>query len=294
MALRRSLRPRQRPRRTALGFILLIELALDDVSTWPARLVATFEANEALLRAYDKEHQRTSDDDAWRPPNVPNYVPTAHRPANPFSAEREQFLSSLRADYSAELALRGYHCTRLTDDEVERIRAEGMTPPTPEILRRRIGALESGGLISPHAAQRLARENDAGDPTRAGRLWFIFTAAPLSCETSIDSLFRYWGGEALYRRHDRDPETGPIVASIGTARIIEAIVPLADIGPTAFPDRQLAQQFLASRGVATLDRDFVDRVVVPVHANRIRRIISRSDDAFVSLTGCASWEPALE
>ncbi len=272
----------------------MIELALDDVSTWPARLLEAFEAHEVLLRAYHTEQQKTSDDEAWRPPNVPTYVPMAHRPANPYFAEREQFLSSLREDFSADLALRGFHCTRLTDDEVERIRADGMTPPNREFLQRRISALESGGLISPHAAQWLARENDAGDPTRAGRIWFIFTAAPLRCQTGVGSLFRYWGGEALYRRHDRDPETGPIVASIGIARIVEAIVPLADIGPTAFPDRQFAQQFLAARGVAVLDRDFVDRVGVPVPADGIRRIISRSDDAFVSLTGCASWEPALE
>jgi hypothetical protein len=277
-----------------LGLVPLIDLALDDVGTWPARLMATFDAHEALLRAYHTEEQRTLDDDAWRPPNLPDYVPMALRPSNPFFAERQQFLGSLRSEYFAELALRGFHCTRLTDDEVERIRAEGMTPPSLESLQRRISALASGGLISTRAAQRMARENDASDPTRAGRIWFVFTAAPLRCQTGVESLFRYWGGESLYRRHDRDPETGPIVTSVGVARIVEAIVPLADIGPTAFPDKQFVQQFLAARGVAVLDRDYVDRVVVPIPAERIRRVVSRSDDAFASLTGCANWRPALE
>ena len=89
----------------------MIDFALDDVGTWPSALVAAFEAREALLRAYYLEDLKTLDDDDWRPPRRPAYVPMALRPANPHSGARQAFLDDVRAEYFGGIALRGFHCT---------------------------------------------------------------------------------------------------------------------------------------------------------------------------------------
>jgi hypothetical protein len=267
----------------------LIEISLDDTSTWPGQLLAHFEAREDMLRAYRQHEEKLMDDSAWGPV----YVPMALRPPNPLAQEKQRFLSVLRAEYSDKLAPRGFHCTRLTDDEVERIRKEGMTPSSVPMLQDRIRALEKTGLITAQVACRLIQRNSAADLNRVGRIWFVFTKALLRQETGMDSLFRYWGGEALYGQHDRDPEIGPMLASIGIARIIEATVLLSDMGPTAFPDTQMVQQFLMASGVPAGDRDYSGRTRAPVSTYHIRRIISREDEAFESLTGCAGWEPPL-
>lgn len=228
-------------------------------------------------------------DDGWGP----GYVPMAHRPPNPFSPHRRKFLDALHAEFFEQLALVGYHCTRLTDGEIAIIRDLGMTPPDLALLRRRIEALASDGLISREIANRLSDENMGAEQTRAGRIWWIFTAEPLKSKTGVGDLFRHWGGEALYGLHDRDPQTGPVLRSIGTACIVEAAVPLVDLGSSAWPWDALTQRFLAGRGLSVSDGDYVDRTELPVPADGIRRIIMRHDREFEALTGCAEWRPPL-
>jgi hypothetical protein len=266
----------------------MIEIALDDISTWPAKFLAHFKKYEPLLLAYERCDRDLTNDGIWGP----DYVATALRPENPFWRLREEFLTPLSAEYSDKLALRGFHCTRLTDDEVATIRAGGLTPPNASRLEQRIRAIERAGLITDRIARRLIRENYAAESTRADRIWFVFTRPPLKRQGGVESLFRYWGGEALYARHDRDPETGPVLASIGSPRIIEACVPIPDMGPY-FPGRQFVQQFLASLGVSVFDADYEHRTRSQVPSTRIRRVISRSDAAFDVLTGCAGWTSPL-
>lgn len=89
----------------------------------------------------------------------------------------------------------------------------------------------------------------------------------------------------MYGRHDSNQEIGPILAGIGTARIIEAAVPLSRMRLISFPGNQMTQQFWATRGVDVSDRDYVDMTELPVPADRIRAGISRSEAAFEALTG---------
>ena len=220
-------------------------------------------------------------------------VPTALRPPNPFYPERERFLEALRLNYSDKLALRGFHCTRLTDFEVAVIRATGMVPPNAAILRRRISEIERAGLISAKITERLISENYAAEPTRADKIWFVFTASSLNDRLGVERLFRSWGGEALYAGHEHDLETGPALKRIGTPRIIEAYVPVCYMPWHAFPGRQFVQHFLAAHGVSVLDTGFENRTTRPLGATQIRRIISRFDPGFELLTGCTEWTSPL-
>jgi hypothetical protein len=265
----------------------LIEMSLDDVQSWPPQLLDLLASNEQLLRDYAQAEEILFDDSAWGP----DYVPMALR-HNPFSDQRQAFVSALRAEYRGQIALRGFHCTRLTDDEVAKIRSEGMMPPDASMLRERIIAVQNANGMMSQIADRLIETNDASDLNRTGRIWFIFTAELLKRQSGVEWLFRYWGGEALYGRHISDPETGPVLASIGQPTIVEATVPLAaDL--IGFPDKQIINQFLASRGLPTSERDYSDRTTLPVPPSRVRRIISRADDEFELLTRCAAWKPPL-
>jgi hypothetical protein len=266
----------------------MIEISLDDVATWPRELVAAFEAHEGLLRAHFAEQKKNYDDDLWKPPYQPAYVPMARRPTNSHAAARRIFLDDVRARFFAVLALRGFHSTRLTDEEVEAILSEGMTPPNGAMLQRRIAAARNSGLITANIAARLGEQNEADYPSRAGLIYFVFTAALLKSESGVGSPFRYWGGEALYSRHDADPETGPILASIGSPRIIEASLPVRAI-LDGFLDCKMAGQYLAAIGVDRGTNDFESRTELPIPASWIRRVISRSDPEFEFLTESSTW-----
>jgi hypothetical protein len=268
----------------------MFEMSLDNLRTWPPQLLELLERNEQLLRDYEEADKRTLDDSAWG--RGRDYIPMAHRPRNPFFDQRQAFFSTLRAEYGGQIALRGFHCARLTDDEVAKIRWDGMMPPDRSMLQERIIAVQNATGMTPRISRRLIEKNDASDPNRAGRIWFIFTAGLLKRQSGVEFLFRYWGGEALYGRHIDDPETGLILGSIGQPRIVEATVPLAaDL--IGFPDKQIVNQFLASRGLPTSDREYADRTTLAVPPSRVQRIISRTDDEFELLTGCAAWKPPL-
>jgi hypothetical protein len=120
------------------------------------------------------------------------------------------------------------------------------------------------GLIPDRIANRLIKENQSHDINRTGRIWFIFTTSLLKDEFGVRDLFRFWGGEALYNLHDRDPEIGPILASIGEPTIVEACVPIVDMGPSAFPGEPLVQNYLLAHGIATRDFNFTLRAERPV------------------------------
>jgi hypothetical protein len=71
-------------------------------------------------------------------------------------------------------ALVGWHCTRLTEDEIARIRSSGMQLPDAAMLRRRVDTVVATGLLPGNLANRLKTEHQADDPSRAGRVWFCF------------------------------------------------------------------------------------------------------------------------
>lgn len=54
--------------------------------------------------------------------------------------------------------LHGYHCTRLTEQEIGHIVANGMQLPNASVLSERIQNAQEAGLIDRHAADRLRAE----------------------------------------------------------------------------------------------------------------------------------------
>jgi hypothetical protein len=113
-------------------------------------------------------------------------------------------------------------------------------------------------------------------------------------ESGIESLLRNWGGEALYNSHDNDPETGPLLRSIGVPCIVEAVVPVASLSLTRLA-LKIADRFLVSRGFALKEHlEYEDRAVDALPQERIRRIIRFPDLDFIALTKCDVWNVPLE
>jgi hypothetical protein len=194
--------------------LMLDSMEFNDESTWPADVLEYLEKHHSLLLAWAKRGEGP----------MPCPVMPEHY---------DRALNGLRRVLNNH-ALHGYHCTRLTEAEIEHIKPNGMQLPNGAMLKRRIEALEAAGLISTEIARALVAENSADDENRAGKLWFCFFPPYLGGENGIESLLRYWGGEALYRWHDRHPERGPILASIGIPCLVEADIPIASLNEISF------------------------------------------------------------
>ncbi|SDR60991.1 hypothetical protein SAMN05519103_07243 [Rhizobiales bacterium GAS113] len=191
-------------------------------------------------------------------------------------------------------AIRGWHCTRLTNAEIQAIQTEGMGLPDAIMLARRIDALAHAGQITPSAAALLKSNNQAHEDNRVGRVWFCFFPPSRADESGIGDFFRYWGGEALYNSHDRDPAMAAMLGRLGTPCIVEADVPVALLGSTIGPALKVVRRFLVSRGYETVEpADHEDRITHPLPAASVRRVIRHPTPEFERLTKCETWRQPL-
>jgi hypothetical protein len=194
-------------------------------------------------------------------------------------------------DALSPFAITGWHCTRLTDEEISAILADGMKLPGVDTLHRRIEALVSAGKVSPQIETALKASNQAADSNRAGMLWFCFFPPGIAGEGGIGRLFRHWGGEALYNSHEDDEVTSPVLRGIGAPAIIEADVPIAFLRrPYYGLAMKIVRIFLIDGGYHTQEpTTHSDRITQPLPANFIRRIIRYPEADFFTLAGCSTW-----
>jgi hypothetical protein len=255
---------------------------LNDVATWPAPVLDYLERHCDLFEAWEKREGDSSVLTAYK-------IPLAREIALAY----DHALLELRTLLNPHTA-HGYHCTRLTESEIDHIASDGMQLPNGNTLKARIQAVQDAGLIELHVAERLRGENQAGERNRAEKIWFCFFAPHIAGQSGIERFFRSWGGEALYNSHERDSDTGPSLTTIGIPCLIEADVPLAT-SRLGFFETKLARQFLITRhGFDTIEpvhhEGYAER---PIPAANIRRIIRRHNPDFVALTKCDSWIPPL-
>jgi hypothetical protein len=187
-------------------------------------------------------------------------------------------------------AIRGWHCTRLTDAEIDEIQRNGMQLPNAAMLTRRIESLVRAGQLACDIAQRLIAKNQADDGNRANMLSFYFYRPSRAGEGGVGRFFRHWGGEALYNSHEDDPVTSRAISCIGTPSIVEADVPIALLKSPDGLALKVARRFVISRGYQTEEPvDHAGRINQPLPADRIRRVIRFPESDFISLTGCVDW-----
>ena len=187
----------------------------------------------------------------------------------------------------------GWHCTRLTDEEMAVINSSGLQIPDAAMLNRRIEAILKAGYITEIVATRLKSKNQANEESRAGQIWFYLFPPRVDGELGTDCL-RLWGGEALYNSHDRDPLTGAVLRAIGAPCLIEADVPIASFGPLSGAPFNLVRSFLISGGRQTKrPAHLAERITDPLAEKNIRRIIRYPDPDFLKLTGCDKWYEPL-
>ena len=184
----------------------------------------------------------------------------------------------------------GWHCTRLTDQEIEEVYRNGMQLPDGKMLARRIDAVVEAGCLAPDVARLLKSRNQADEEYRAGTVWFCFYPPGRAGEDGIGRFFRHWGGEALYYSHEGDPVSSQAISCIGTPCLVEASVPIASLAPYRGPELNIVRRYLVSRGLPSrVMEDYEAYIVHPLPAANIRRVVRFPGPGFLELTGCSDW-----
>lgn len=145
-------------------------------------------------------------------------------------------------------------------------------------------------MVTPEVGQQLKRTNQADDYNRANMLWFCFFEPALAGQHGIERFFKSWGGEALYNSHENDPVSGKALRSIGIPCVVKAIIPIASMNDSYFPDAVMARKCLLDQG-HELDNDLLHEgfSMANIPASNIIEIIEHPSAEFCALTGCKGW-----
>lgn len=244
-------------------------LNLDNPAEWPDALKSTLEDVRPLMRAWELD------------------LPSKSAGAFDFAMAA---LGSALLPYS----IRGWHCTRLTDDEVEEVEAGGLEPLSAELIERRILVQVRRGTVPAIVGERLSAGHQGSKPNRAGMIWFCFFPPYEEGEGGIHRLLRHWGGEAVYWAHESDVDIAPALRQLGSPCIVEADVPVAWLSDTISVAMSVARRDLIHHGeTITEPVRFEDYSVRAISGECIRVVHRFPDASFVILSGCDGWYTPL-
>lgn len=192
-------------------------------------------------------------------------------------------------------ALRGWHCTRLLDAEVQDILKDGLQVLSEDLLIKRIDAAQAAGDLANEVAARLRVGHQAGHWSRKGQLWFGFSSE-LPDEQAVSPLLRSWGGEAMYWAHTNDGQIAPVLQNLGRPTVIDAWVPISSLRAVQVLVDWVCQVDLNTAGL--LERPEVVNYEAystePVPAENIIAIDQYPGAAFERRTRCLAWREALK
>ena len=191
-------------------------------------------------------------------------------------------------------SLIGYHCTKLTRNEVDEILKNGLTLQNLESLKKRISKLKENKIISEDIANKLTSTNQANQKNRTNMLWFCFFLPYLGGQFGIERFFRSWGGEALYNSHEGLPNTGEKLLEIGIPCVIKAIVPMSALHDSFLPNGAIIRTYLKDKGHGisnSLEHEGYSRQPIP--SENILEIAEYPSRSFSALTKCDEWESLL-
>lgn len=267
------------------------DIELERAETWPDAVRRLVEDNRNLLIAYQQERERI-DRLGWGDIQV-----RIHPPANPYRAAYDELVASTEALLQGH-RLVGYHCTRLTPAEVDRVRQNGLRALSPNLVSERLAALVHAGemdseqcrllLDSAMLHERLANRHG----NRTGMVWLCPNRSSLRDAASVYRLFRSWGGEALYGSFEDDASVASVLKQLGRPAIVQCAVPLP------------ADELYGCRAAYLLSNAAYPQIAYPeppphfdwsvrrdLDPSEVIDVILFNDPRFEDLTGHRRWAP---
>jgi hypothetical protein len=120
--------------------------------------------------------------------------------------------------------LRTYHCTRLTPNEIAWVRAEGLHPLSPELVRRKVFQAVEDGHLTRDEGDLYTRAHLGSRPNRAAVICLVGDRADLSDIPGLGWLLSLWGGEGINMAvSTRDPESKRL-KNVGIPSVVVALI----------------------------------------------------------------------
>lgn len=195
--------------------------------TFDDELLIALRDNHTLIRDYlirDREIFETYDD--YYGPDRPISRPDNPH-CDPFQAFRERLIPLMETRI-----IRGFHYTRMTDVELEIMRADGIRLSTPSYLETRLDALVSADLLTIDEVGTILDQSPFKTQLDIRQNMFWMVSSRLSMDDGgVKPLLAAWGGEVA-SMHLTDHDLLAKLQSIGRPRMIEVAAPLSATNKT--------------------------------------------------------------
>lgn len=193
-------------------------------------------------------------------------------------------------------SIRGWHCTRLTEDEADAVEACGLACLSAEMVERRVAAQVRRGSMPAVIGDALLAAHQGAAHNRAGMIWFCFFPPRDAGEDGIRRLLRYWGGEAIYWAHESNAAVAASLQRLGKPCIVEADVPvnLLSTQCTFALARLVSRRDLRHQGETDEEPHPLEGSAEhAISGDCIRAVHRFPDESFVALSGCDTWHVPL-
>lgn len=250
-----------------------------DVRTFDPDLLEALEENAELIRAYfDTENAIFLSYDHARGSNR-----AMLRPENPHAGPYYALLEAV-GKLMASRTIRAFHYTRLTDDEVARLRQSGIHLSTPETLRLRLDALVASGELRTDLADQLYDASPFHSDQRKARAdKFWMTSHPVQVDNrGVAPLMERWGGEVA-SFWVSDAALSLPLQTLGKARIIEIATPINVTRHAHAASKAVIATFGRSRGAIPEKSAFDLYVNAPLAATALLVIHTTPEPAFAMM-----------
>jgi len=191
-----------------------------NVETFDDELLAELSTHATLVRGYITTVRKNFLEEEASDRRLPY-------PVNPYAGDFRGFVENEIMELMRARTVRAWHYSRLTDDEVERVRSSGVYPSTLQRIRDRLDAQVAAGVLSSEIAEALF----AGSPfhgdryaSRSDKFWLTSNPIPID-DSGVAPLLENWGGESVYFSI-KDASLQALVASIGRPRVLEVAIPM--------------------------------------------------------------------
>jgi hypothetical protein len=247
-----------------------------DIRTFDAGLIAFLEPHVELVCSYmGVEHEIFLSHDLGRGQER-HIVP----PENPYHRDFLALEEAAR-EQMEQRTIRAFHYTRLTDDEVAKLKLRGIHLSTPETLKNRLDQLVIDGIITSDIASALYKESPFHgnqQESRTDKFWMV--SHPVCTDDSgVTRFMRYWGGEVASFWNSDDALLSAL-SSIGHSRIIETAVPMIATRQSFTSGKAVIATFARSHGAIPCKHDFDLYVTRPLPSSAILLVHTEGDATF--------------
>jgi hypothetical protein len=248
-----------------------------DVSTFDRELRRGLDDHASLIRDYIMTDRRLFLEREASDRRLP-------APENPFAVDFYRMTERVVMKIMASRTIRGWHYTRMTDDEVVSLRASGIYLSSLETIRSRLAAQVLAGAFSQDAADQLFADSPFSrgqEESRSSKFWMV--SHPLTCDDGgVELLLGHWGGEATYF-WQQDPKLQATLRQLGKPRVLEVAAPMAYSNHAYCAARATVAAYARRMNCPTEEMAFDFYVVEPLGPQHILDVHTENEPSYMSL-----------